>query len=356
MKRLLVAIGFLALPGLAFAQQAETIEYYATDAIGSIRIVYDGTGNVIGRQDFTPFGTSIPVGTLPKEGFGGNEKDDETQQTYFHARSLATRTGRFSQPDAVQAGLFEPQRWNRYAYALSNPLRYTDRLGMSADPCDGTNYNTGTCVSASPINPEWQGNPYFCYWPCSGFGGSGGSGSGDRDRGGGGTSKGNGNNNGNDDQNNNPEDPDPTDQGNKVPLFQKRKDVPNNAYTCTADGNTFFAPPSFYLDQIVADGQAGGKSIPAMKRAVAQGGTYDFQRVRDQNGNITFYSAYTNVSNVAVGAYEFGAGFTRTEAGYISNMYAWLNSSNAGDPQQAVFRNLGYDMASGKVDYKCVVK
>jgi len=97
--------------------QAQT-EYYATDGIGSIRIVYDVNGNVIGRQDFTPFRTPVLNATsMPKEGFGGNKKDDEIQQMYFHARSLAARTGLFSASDPVPGGTFEPQRRNRYAYA-----------------------------------------------------------------------------------------------------------------------------------------------------------------------------------------------------------------------------------------------
>jgi hypothetical protein len=48
---------------------------------------------------------------------------------YFHARSLAARTGRFGQADPVFAGLFEPQRWNRYSYALNAPVSEIDPDG-----------------------------------------------------------------------------------------------------------------------------------------------------------------------------------------------------------------------------------
>lgn len=89
---------------------------------------------MIGRQDYTPFGTPVLNGTsMPREGFGGNEKDDETQQMYFHARSLAARTGRFNSPDAVFGAMDEPQRWNRYAYALNQPLHYLDPFGTNAE-------------------------------------------------------------------------------------------------------------------------------------------------------------------------------------------------------------------------------
>jgi RHS repeat-associated protein len=131
-KRLLCIVGLIALPAVASAQQPEAVEYYATDGIGSVRIVYDANGNAIGRQDYMPFGTPVLNGTsMPKEGFVGNEKDDETQQMYFYARSLQARTGRFSSADPILDGIFVPQMWNRYAYALNNPLTLTDPSGLS---------------------------------------------------------------------------------------------------------------------------------------------------------------------------------------------------------------------------------
>jgi len=103
-RRLLLALAlFVALPRVAFAQ-AETIEYYGSDAIGSIRIVFAPDGTVLGRQDYAPFGRPLfPVPAMPKEGFGGQENDDETDQAYFHARMLEARTGRFGQTDPYTA-------------------------------------------------------------------------------------------------------------------------------------------------------------------------------------------------------------------------------------------------------------
>jgi RHS repeat-associated protein len=138
-RGLFVALVLIALPSIALAQQAETVEYYGSDAIGSIRIVYDASGTVIARQDYTPFGTPVLTGTsMPKEAFGGNEKDDETQEMYFHARILAARTGRFNRPDPIGGNLLNPQTWNRYDYALDNGLRFADPSGLNADPTDCT--------------------------------------------------------------------------------------------------------------------------------------------------------------------------------------------------------------------------
>src|SRR5947209_8235429 len=104
MRYALLLVAVTAFPSIARAQTPpETIEYYASDTIGSIRIVFGVNGTVLGRQDFTPFGTPVvPAAPMPKEQFGGNEKDDETDQSYFHARMFQARTGRFSRPDPVQ--------------------------------------------------------------------------------------------------------------------------------------------------------------------------------------------------------------------------------------------------------------
>jgi len=132
-KRLLLLVALVALPRVAAAQQAETVEYYGSDLIGSIRIVFDAYGNVIGRQDFAPFGVPVQVtAPVPKEGFGGQEKDEESNQAYFHARMFEMRTGRFGAPDPIEVGDLEPQRWNRYAYGLNAPLSFIDPDGLNA--------------------------------------------------------------------------------------------------------------------------------------------------------------------------------------------------------------------------------
>lgn len=164
-KTLLALLAAGAAPAIVFAQQPETIEYYGTDAIGSIRIVWDGNGTVIARQDFTPFGEAVlQQGTaIPKEGFGGNETDVETNQDYFHARMFEARTGRFTRTDPIEDGVGDPQRWNRYAYAGNNPVVAADPFGQSyhqeipgggSDNCDGDGSPCGTPPPASDDGEE----------------------------------------------------------------------------------------------------------------------------------------------------------------------------------------------------------
>ena len=51
---------------------------------------------------------------------------------YFGARYYGSKIGRFTTTDpvyTVKENLLDPQRWNRYAYARNNPLRYVDPDG-----------------------------------------------------------------------------------------------------------------------------------------------------------------------------------------------------------------------------------
>jgi RHS repeat-associated protein len=56
-------------------------------------------------------------------------------RSYVGARYYASSNGRFTAVDPlleIDQALVEPQRWNRYAYGLNNPLKYTDPDGRSA--------------------------------------------------------------------------------------------------------------------------------------------------------------------------------------------------------------------------------
>lgn len=113
----------------------------------------------------------------------------------------------------------------------------------------------------------------------------------------------------------------------------------------------FYAPPNFNLQAIVKAGYSD--RLEGARAAVGQYGTFDFQRVRDSAGNTAFYSGYTPVANIAVGAYLYGAGVSRGGADLISNTYAFFNSSNGATAQQAVYRNLGWDLAAAGWSPSC---
>ena len=67
--------------------------------------------------------------------FTGKERDSESGNDYFGARYYSSNMGRFMTPDPSglsNADQTNPQSLNLYAYALNNPLRYTDPTGLEA--------------------------------------------------------------------------------------------------------------------------------------------------------------------------------------------------------------------------------
>jgi RHS repeat-associated protein len=108
----------------------------------------DGGGPVgesggIRRHDFAPFGEELSAGVgirsaslgygadSTRQKFTGKERDSETGLDYFHARYYSNIQGRFTSVDPENAGAItdDPQSWNGYAYARSNPVLYSDPDG-----------------------------------------------------------------------------------------------------------------------------------------------------------------------------------------------------------------------------------
>jgi RHS repeat-associated protein len=134
-QRLLLA-SVVCWPSLAVAQAPPaTIEYHHVDALGSIRAVTNASGAVVRRHDYFPFGEAVGVepGTDPLR-FTGKERDAETGLDYFGARYYAQRLGRLTTVDPaldLESALLDPQRWNRYSYALNAPGNFVDPDGRN---------------------------------------------------------------------------------------------------------------------------------------------------------------------------------------------------------------------------------
>jgi len=130
----------------AHAQTREVVTYYHADAIGSIRMITDANGQVIERHDYLPFGEEWqPPPSSERRLYGGKERDPETAFDYFGARYYASAAGRFTtvDPSHIDGDIFDPQRWNAFAYARNNPLRFIDPFGFGECPAST---DTSTCV------------------------------------------------------------------------------------------------------------------------------------------------------------------------------------------------------------------
>ncbi len=128
--------------------------YLTTDQLGSTRLVTDGSGNVAQSYDYLPFGQDF---TLPTDSnrirFTSKERDAETGLDYFGARYMSSAQGRFTSSDPLMASAHasNPQSWNRYAYALNNPLRFTDPNGMDVPAACAEDKNCQIVVKVNVV-------------------------------------------------------------------------------------------------------------------------------------------------------------------------------------------------------------
>jgi RHS repeat-associated protein len=119
------------------------VRYLTYDALSTPRVNSDGNGAVAARHDYMPFGEEIYNngnrttgigygGDTVRQKFTGYQRDTESDLDYATARYFNHFYGRFYSADPSLASGREqlPESWNRYCYALSNPLRFTDPLGL----------------------------------------------------------------------------------------------------------------------------------------------------------------------------------------------------------------------------------
>ena len=183
------------VPTTVLAQ--DVIEYYGVDAIGSVRVVFDAAGLVTSRMDYGPFGEQLAPSTTGAKSYAQLFRDGETGQDYAQARMYQLRTGRFSASDPVFGTLFNPQTWNRYTYALNDPLAFVDPTGLMASSCvmKEIKLNDNTVTMAEYCNVTGGGGGTPSLWGVSlfidGINFQRGTGSG-RDALGGGRGRGNG--------------------------------------------------------------------------------------------------------------------------------------------------------------------
>jgi RHS repeat-associated protein len=149
-------------------------EYFVADALGSTRLVTDGSGTALRCYDYLPFGEELGVGAtgrndpcftnatypnafpdLVSQKFTGKERDQETGLDFFGARYYGGAQGRFTSPDPGNVSglnhMDDPQSWNGYSYVRNNPLKLTDPDGFDYSVCEvdsrGKDFNCGTITN-----------------------------------------------------------------------------------------------------------------------------------------------------------------------------------------------------------------
>ncbi|MBI1178900.1 hypothetical protein GC207_15825 [bacterium] len=109
-----------------------SFNYYHPDHLGSSSLLTDGNGAVAEHYEYSAYGRERANGTAAPDAshrFTGQIFDAEVGLYYYGARYYDADLGRFIQADTTIPDYFDPQSWNRYAYANNNPIKYTDPSG-----------------------------------------------------------------------------------------------------------------------------------------------------------------------------------------------------------------------------------
>lgn len=135
-----VVTKYITVPGLGVVAKRRGSETFwmHTDRLGSIQAITDDHGAPVWRKTYRPYGEAIAQSTAHQESRGwiDQRQDDETGLTYLHARYYDPSLGVFLSPDPLHPST-QGVGWNRYGYALGNPLNGSDRSGLAVYTTDG---------------------------------------------------------------------------------------------------------------------------------------------------------------------------------------------------------------------------
>jgi RHS repeat-associated protein len=112
--------------------------YYLKDHLGTVKMTVDGTGTVVGWDDFYPFGMQMEgrsqaAGADPRYKYTSKERDAESGIDYFGARYYDARIGRWLTVDPLAE---KYPGWSPCNYAGNNPIVRRDANGDTVSFAD----------------------------------------------------------------------------------------------------------------------------------------------------------------------------------------------------------------------------
>ncbi len=114
------------------AQYQTAMQYFGADGLGSVRQLYDASGQVVGSSRYDPFGNVMSQGGMATSVFAfAGEQQDATGLEYLRARYYSSAQGRFTTHDSWLGDPGFPISFNAWAYADSNPINRVDPSGMA---------------------------------------------------------------------------------------------------------------------------------------------------------------------------------------------------------------------------------
>lgn len=123
-----------SLTPIAQIDSLGTTTYLHDDLLGSVRLITDGTGTIVGSTEYDTYGNRLQhTGAVDSLfGYTGNWTDPTTELLYLRARDYDPGTGQFVTVDPMQDETRQP-----YAYVSNNPLELVDPTGLQWDDNDG---------------------------------------------------------------------------------------------------------------------------------------------------------------------------------------------------------------------------
>lgn len=104
--------------------------WYLGDKLGTIRDLVGATGSIINHIDYSAYGHILSLTNSyisDRFTFTGREYDSTTLNYFNRMRYYNPSTGSFASLDPIS---FDSSSFNLYAYALNNPITYTDPSGL----------------------------------------------------------------------------------------------------------------------------------------------------------------------------------------------------------------------------------
>ena len=141
------AVNYVYFNGPLLAEYKNSTTYFFHgDHLGSARLVTGVNQTVVQNLDFLPFGeiNSSDSGITTHE-FTGDERDGETSFDHTQFRQYTSQLARWITPDPAGLAAVDPtnpQSWNRYSYALDDPIDYVDPSGL----CVHMLFDNATCA------------------------------------------------------------------------------------------------------------------------------------------------------------------------------------------------------------------
>lgn len=133
--------------------------YLHYDALNSVDMITDGYGVVVERRSYDTWGKQRKVAwredgpldvvqqAITNRGYTGHEEIVEVGLVHMNGRIYDQELGRFVSPDPIVQAPYVTNSFNRYAYVMNNPLKYTDPTGYLWDSVKSAARSVGRAIS-----------------------------------------------------------------------------------------------------------------------------------------------------------------------------------------------------------------